>query len=466
MEHTENKGIKDLLTNLWCMLLAVLRQWRVLLCVVLLAGMAADVVRTLTYRPRYSASVQAVVRTERNTYQDLEGVDYFLNGMGYILNGHVAQAFVRDALQAPDAPLTASISKQSGTNQCRITLVSDSRQHAYHGLDLLLDWYGQKGPDLDGKYTLYPTGEITFSQQPTVPNRHGHSFLLGAGVSGVLTVVFLALLDFMRKSVRTPEDVERNLSCRLLARIPRERKPRGKQFWKRSKKAVLISSVKTGLPYREAIRKLRHKLESSVEKHGYQSVLITSAGENEGKSSIVANLALSLAMNGHSVLLLDCDLLKPAIHKIFEQNSADRNLNAYLLDRTGQSGWKDQVVTLPRPKLSLLMAQPSEHTEELLESGRLKKLLEEARKEYDYIIIDTPPAGSLSDAVQLNALADVSLLVVRQDSSSCAIINETIARMSTARNNLLGCVYNARYTELSAGAGRDHTRSYSYGRER
>ena len=465
MEQTENRELKSLLTNLLCMAAGVLRQWRVLLCAVLLVGMAADVVRTLNYQPRYSASVEVTVRSAENTYGDLEGAQSYLTALEYVLNGQVAQHFVRETIQAPEIPLHCTISRQGGTNRGTLVMTSDSRQHAYFGLSALLDWYRTTGVTLDKKYTLTQQDQVRFSPQPLTLNRHGRNFLLGGAVSAVLVTAALALLEFLRKVVRTPEDVEQELSCRLLAKIPREHKPRGKQFWKRSKQALLISSVKTSLPYREAIRKLRHKLEASAEKHHYKTILITSAGENEGKSSLVANLALSLAMNQHRVLLLDCDLLKPAIHKIFEQDNSKKNLNNYLLSKEKSPDWREQVIPLPRQHISVLPARPAECTEELLESRRLAQLLRQAREEYDYIIIDTPPAGALSDAVQLNALADASLLVVRQNSSGCDIINETIARMTTAKNNLAGCVYNARYAELFSSRSGSPGK-YAYGRDR
>lgn len=466
MEHTENNEMKGLLTNIQCVILAVLKKWRVIVCTVLLVGMATDVVRTLTYTPQYSASTQIVVRTEQNTYNDLEGIQSYLKTLEYILNGQVAQGFVRESLHQQDVALHCRISSQSDTNAGNITMVSDSKQHAYYGLKALLEWYETTGKTFDTKYSLNFQNEIRFSGQPISLNQHSRNFILGAGISGILAVAFITVMELIRKSIRTPSDIERYLSCRLLASIPKEHKPRGKQFWKRNKQALLISSVKTGLAYRESVRKLRYKLESSAEKHGYKSILITSAGENEGKSSIVANLALSLGGNKHKVLLLDCDLLKPALHKIFEQSNEEKNLNTYLTSQDNTIDWRSQIVHLPKQNISVIMAQPAEHTEELLESPRLKQLLEEARKEFDYIIIDTPPAGAFSDAVQLNTLTDASLLVVRQDSSNCNIINETIARMSTASNNLIGCVYNARYAGLSPKKSNYSNQKYTYGRDR
>ncbi len=462
MENTENNGMKDLMTNVWCVVVSVLKKWKFIFCVALLCGMVTDVARTLLYTPQYSSSTQAVVQTEQNTYEDLGGTRTYIKTLQYILNGQVARSYVQDTLQKPDLPMQCQVISQNDTNIVTISMISDSRQNSYYALQTLLDWYQEKSESFDPQYALKIRSHVRFAPEPLAVNQHSRNFAKGAIAGGMLIVAILVLMEFLKKTIRAPEDVERYISCRLFAKIPKETKPRGKIFWKRSKQAILISSVKTSLPYREAIRKLRYKLETSAQRHGYQTVLVTSASENEGKSSVSANLAISMGMKKYKVLLLDCDLLKPAVHKTFGKGNERQNINCYL---RGKDDWKSQMQFLPKQNIYIVTAKPENSTEFLLSNGRLEQMLKEAKEEFDFIILDSPPAGAVNDAIRLNTMVDASLLVVRQDSASCGLINETVSRMSNARNNLVGCIYNARYgnrfrTQKSDG----YDRSYNYRR--
>ena len=455
MGNTENTEMRDLMTISKCIATSVLHKWKLILCVALLFGMILDMIQTVNYRPQYLSSVQAVMRTGQNTYSDLQETRAYLKTMEYILNGQVAQNYVREQLNQPDMPMKCSVISEEESNVIQINMVSNSRQNSFYALKELMNWYAANSETFSDKHVLNVKQDVTFREQPLQAFSHGRNFVLGMIGGGAIMAVILVVLDALRKTIRIPKDVERLISCRLFAKIPRERKPRNGKFWKRNKTAILISSVKTSFPYCEAIKKLRHKLEASAQKHNYKTILITSTSENEGKSSISANLAIALAMKKHKVLLIDCDLLKPSMHKVFECSDQSKSLNQYL---KGNAEWKSQIQTLPKQGIDLLISTPQSRTETLLNNGQLEKLLQQAKQEYDYVIIDSAPAGSLNDSIQLNRLVDASLLVVKQDTTGCGFINETVSRMTNAKNNLIGCIYNARLSDNTA-----HNRMYSYG---
>ena len=104
--------------------------------------------------------------------------------------------------------------------------------------------------------------------------------------------------------------------------------------------------------------------------------MITSSVENEGKSSIAANLALSLSQNRHKVLIIDGDIRKPSLHKIF-QIRTDRSINQYL---EGKQSWESQIDYLEKQNLSVLCAKQDLENSEKLIQDRLKGLIEEAKK--------------------------------------------------------------------------------------
>ena len=465
MENTENVEFKELLTVAKCMALSIARKWQMIVCVVLLCGIVADVTFTLRYTPQYQATARFAAQTEKNTYADMQGTPAYGKTLESILNGQVAQKYVRNAMDAPNMPMRCVLVHESGTNILSIQMISDSRQHAFYGLRETMQWYQEQSEAFQDTRKWAILDQPSFQMSPVQSNSHKKNFIMGAGVSGILVVVFLAMGDFVRKTVRTEKDIERTIGCRLFANLPKEQKPRQKKFWRRNKKAILISSMRTSFAYSEAIKKLRHKLETSAEKHGYKTILITSTSENEGKSSVAANLAIALAMKKKKVLLLDGDLLKPSIHMIFELQDSEQSLNRYLKKN---EPWQDQVRYLEKENLYVMTAEAEGRTERLMESPCLRTLLEEAKAIYDYVIVDSAPAGLLNDAIQWNQWVDASLLVIKQDMTGCSLINETIARLSNAKNNLIGCVYNSSVRDRSVRQGRSYGygQSYQYGRER
>ena len=164
--------------------------------------------------------------------------------------------------------------------------------------------------------------------------------------------------------------------------------------------------------------------------------MITSAHENEGKSSVGANLALALAKNGHKTILVDMDFRKPSLTKIFELKTNTSLNNAI----EGTFHWKTQVVKLDHPGLDLLPCQQDlKNSEKLTGSNRLKAIVEELNEEYDYVIVDVSPAYLLN------------------------MINETISRLSYVKNNVVGIVFNSRVYEPSTMRG---TYGYRYGYNR
>lgn len=151
-----------------------------------------------------------------------------------------------------------------------------------------------------------------------------------------------------------------------------------------------------------------------MRRDGKKVLLLTGAGENEGKSSVAANLALALSMRGRHVLLLDLDLRKPALHKIFGLRAAAKNgIGQYL---QAEKDAEPPLIFSEKYGISLGLTAPAAHPERLLHSEKLKKLLLAARADerFDYVLLDSPPMLLSADAEALSALSDLSVLVVRR----------------------------------------------------
>ncbi|GMK39902.1 tyrosine protein kinase [Paenibacillus sp. CCS19] len=162
-------------------------------------------------------------------------------------------------------------------------------------------------------------------------------------------------------------------------------------------------------PISEAYRKLRTNLKYSESERALKLLMVTSASAKEGKSTTAVNLATVYAQAGQRVLLLDCDMRKPTVHKTF----ALSNRNGLSQVLSGQSEWVDAVQPTRIKNLQVLTSGPiPPNPSELLDATRMDGLLEQLRERYDMVLIDTPPVLAVSDAQIMATRCDGVLLVV------------------------------------------------------
>jgi len=169
--------------------------------------------------------------------------------------------------------------------------------------------------------------------------------------------------------------------------------------------------------------------------------LITSALPKEGKSATSINLAIVLTQKGSRVLLVDADMRRPTLHKVLGV-SRDVGLSSILDEMVPED---DAIVAAPGfPNLFVMPSGPSpSNPAELLDSERLRTLLEKWRNEYDYVIIDTPPALSVTDAVVLSPEADAVIMVVRSGQTTKDAVRRTRDTLYQVNARIMGIVMNA-----------------------
>ncbi|NME82456.1 CpsD/CapB family tyrosine-protein kinase [Clostridium sp. SM-530-WT-3G] len=188
----------------------------------------------------------------------------------------------------------------------------------------------------------------------------------------------------------------------------------------------------------EAYRTLRTNIQYSSFDKKLKTILVTSSDSNEGKSTISGNLALAFAQSDKRVLLIDCDLRSPSIHKMFKISNI-YGLSEVLLGtkRIGEmiKSYNNKIDILPSGNLP---PNPSE----LLGSEAFENLIEQLKESYDLIILDSAPVRVVSDSQLLAAKADGTILVVKKDKTKINYIKESKNLLKNVGANIIGCVLN------------------------
>jgi protein-tyrosine kinase len=208
---------------------------------------------------------------------------------------------------------------------------------------------------------------------------------------------------------------------------------------------------------REQYRKLAAALHQAQRANGYKVMMVASAVAGEGKSLTATNLALTLAESyRRNVLLIDGDLRRPSLHTVFQVDGAP-GLSDGLISR------EETSLPLHRlgQRLTLLPAgRPTSDPIGALTSDRMRRLVEEAREVFDWVIIDTPPVGLLTDAALLSSMADGVVLVVKAESTPYEMASRAVDALG--RDRLMGVVLN-RATEHAHRGNYDYYKYYGAG---
>ncbi len=194
--------------------------------------------------------------------------------------------------------------------------------------------------------------------------------------------------------------------------------------------------------YKEAYKLLRTNLNFITSTIGNcKKIVVTSSMPNEGKSIFAINLAITLAENGSKVLLIDCDMRKPALHRYLRvKENYLRGLSTIL---SGKEELSNCVFFHPKHNFSFILAGTiPPNPSEMLGSQSMNDMLETLSGSFDYIICDAPPAGFVTDPIVLSRHADGVLLVVRQSNTRRNMVHNVKQSFESVNANLLGVVLN------------------------
>ena len=194
----------------------------------------------------------------------------------------------------------------------------------------------------------------------------------------------------------------------------------------------------------EQYRAIRTNIEYSNVDQNTKTILVTSSDKNEGKTTTVSNLAVSFANLNKKVLLIDCDLRNASIHKMFKINNIYGLTDILAKDRAVDKCIQEtELENLYVLTAGAIPPNPAE----ILSSEKMKNLIEDLKNIYDYIFIDTPPIGLVTDAGVLSSFIDGVVLVVKSESVEKKYLEETKKKLDAVDARILGAILNSYKSE-------------------
>ena len=415
--------------------------WPAALAIVLVSAAAVSLRAWRAFTPQYESEAVFTVNSgysrddilSYSYYYDNEAANQLAAAFPSMLKTDVMRELVKQELGTDTINGTVTAESVAGTNLFVLRVRSRDAKTAHDILCAVIDSY----PQVASYMVEY--SQVVIRSSPTLPESPCNGFswarqlakgaLLGLGAVLVLTVLIAA----SRKTFCTTDDVKACLSVPVLAGIPETRVKR-----RRSRDARPdIRAVGVDRGFAEAVKKLRLRVCAD---ENARVVMVTSTVPGEGKTTVAANLALSIAQTGKRTLLVNGDLRKTGEEP-----------------RDGES--ENGVATWPGSSLTVLRGE--EYSAKGGGAGiqRLGRAIRQLREEYDYIIVDTPPSGIISDAKFLCRYTDGVLYVIRRDLAPRRQVIDALDSLHAQSARIIGCVLNG-----TVSAAHGYGRYGKYGR--
>ena len=292
--------------------------------------------------------------------------------------------------------------------------------------------------------------------------------LIGLLIGTILGGVFAMILESMDTSIGTIEDVEQYVKLPVLGVIPHlevttvsenvMRDDLGSDVTSGDLENIstLCTHFDLTAPVSEAFRTMRAQLEVLLKRNSWKTLMVTSSVLREGKTNTACNLAIVFAQAGHRTLLIDADVRRPRVHKVFglsntpgltevllgvtDWESATRSMDDLILGKIGLNN--TQITPGLEYLLLLTSGRKVDRPAELLNLERFGSLLSEMRDHYDIIIVDVPPALPVAEASQLSPGIDATLLAYQIGRIGREVLNRCKSRLEAMGGNVVGLVMN------------------------
>lgn len=429
--------------------------WWVCVALTVIIGSAVFVKSYFDFKPAYRSTAVFTINTQDSTLAQggISSYSFFYDSatasqlsdiFPYILDSSYLKDAICDDLDVNFVPATLSASSVEDSNMFTLESVSGDPQTAYDVLISAMKNY----PDV----ARYVIGDVDFSvitepevaKTPFNKSEYKKNTVIGAFIGFVLGLLFILVYAIARKTVRTNEDIKQELKIYNLGAFP---KVSLKKHKKEVNERILLTNDKIGEGFLEALRVTRNTL---LNKLGADEkvIMVTSTAPEEGKTTVISNLALSISRTKKKILVVDADLRNPSINDILAVDKSDENIIEAKSDYTIYK-YNDNVSVL---NFSV------DNYFNILKLKELRNFFSKIKENYDYVLVDTPPCGLVSDSLIIAQAVDTVVYVVMQDTVRTSKIQNSIDELLSSDVKIAGCILNAAESGLQG-----YGRYYGYG---
>lgn len=385
----------------------------------------------------------------------------------YIITSAPLTRVVVEDLGLSDVPGTLTATAVEDTNLFTITVTSSNYETAYNVLKSVINNYPSVAEYVVGATDLVLVVPPSASSTPINPISYREKALIGTAVGALLGLLIVFFLENLNHTVRHPDEIRKLLNNQRLGSIVKVVKKKSSH----STGSLTIDDAHTDPRFKESVFSIRNKIIKLCADQKINSVMVASTTTNEGKTTVAANLAIALAKKHYRTVIIDCDLRNPTVR---QQLNIPESCSLGIVDViTGGCSLQDAIVKTKKNGLYVLPGTiPVNNASELMGSKQLADLVAALEKIFDYVVIDAPPVGIVSDALEMKDYVGGLVFVVRQDYAKVSKILDSISLFGYSKIKILGCIFNMASGVLSTrGYGRYGYNSYggygsygSYGR--
>lgn len=385
----------------------------------------------------------------------------------YIITSAPLTRVVAEDLGLSDVPGTLTATAVEDTNLFTITVTSSNYETAYNVLKSVINNYPSVAEYVVGATDLVLVVPPSASSTPINPISYREKALIGTAVGALLGLLIVFFLENLNHTIRHPDEIRKLLNNQRLGSIVKVVKKKSSH----STGSLTIDDAHTDPRFKESVFSIRNKIIKLCADQKINSVMVASTTTNEGKTTVAANLAIALAKKHYRTVIIDCDLRNPTVR---QQLNIPESCSLGIVDViTGGCSLQDAIVKTKKNGLYVLPGTiPVNNASELMGSKQLADLVAALEKIFDYVVIDAPPVGIVSDALEMKDYVGGLVFVVRQDYAKVSKILDSISLFGYSKIKILGCIFNMASGVLSTrGYGRYGYNSYggygsygSYGR--
>lgn len=379
----------------------ILQHWKIVVISAVVLAVLGFAVAKLTYTPSYSSKITFIANNKSSalavsgqTQSDLNASATLAESFKYVfttteLSKRVADNSGFKDISVSDIKSWVSVEAVEDTAIINLTVTTPNADVSYGIANAYVNNYES------AINAAFPSTTLTVIDPPllaSAPNRDASArnyTIVGFAAGLVISIFAIVLAVIAKDTVKTADDVKDKLGVDVIgmvAHVNRKKKKKGEDY-----KPLLISDRRSGFPFIETFKIIRTKIEHTAQREKYKTFVVTSTAENEGKTTSAVNIALALAQNGKSVLLVDGDLRKPAVAKLLGINASEDGGVYGVIN--GEKTLAEAIKYSEKYNLFLLVSgKPVFDPSELLSTDAMSDIIKSAEKEFDYIILIRLPA--------------------------------------------------------------------------